>query len=236
MKSSAVVSEIKGVIFDLDGTLLNTLDDIAEAMNFALNRMGLATHPVDDYRLFIGEGVDMLVRRAVAPVTDEKIIGRCRDEFQKRYSINWNRKTAPYESVESMLNELEASRVFLAVLSNKPHAMTTEIIRYFFAERHFTVCIGNGIFPRKPDPSAALYIASVMGVNPSDCLYVGDSGTDIDTANAAGMPSVGVLWGFRGERELREKGACWIVERPEKIVRIVRNSCLKISDRNNPNY
>ena len=224
MSDVTMITEIKGVLFDLDGTLLDTLGDLAEAMNFALRRNGLPIHPVDTYRSFVGDGLEMLVQRAVAPIKDEKVIKNCLAEFQKRYALCWNRTTAPYHGIEAMLDELESGRLFLGVLSNKPHMMTSEVVRHFFAERHFTVCMGHGIFPRKPDPAAALYITSVMGISPANCLYVGDSGIDMATAQAAGMPSAGVLWGFRGEQELREKGACWIVESPVEVVEIVRCS------------
>ncbi|MBN1576632.1 MAG: HAD family hydrolase [Chitinispirillaceae bacterium] len=224
MTNVTAITTIKGILFDLDGTLLNTLDDLAEAMNFALRRGGLPAHPVDAYRFFVGDGIDLLVRRACAPVADEGIVKQCAAEFQKRYAVCWSRRTAPYNGIEAMLDELESGRLFLAVLSNKPHTTTTEVVRHYFAGRHFTVCMGNGIFPRKPDPEASLYIASIMGIKPANCLYVGDSGTDMQTALAAGMPAAGALWGFREERELREKGAWWIVERPADVVEIVKCS------------
>ena len=122
-----------------------------------------------------------------------------------------------------MLDELESMRMFLGVLSNKPHTLTAEAVRHYFAHRHFTVCMGHGIFPHKPDPAGALYIASTMGITPAQCLYVGDSGTDMATAQAAGMPSAGALWGFRNETELREKGARWLVSQPSEVVEIIKN-------------
>ena len=224
LSPETTVTQIKGVLFDLDGTLLNTLADLADSMNGALRKCGLPPHRTDEYRFFVGDGVDMLVRRVIAPVTDETTIARCTAEFLKRYGAGWNRTTVPYDGITAMLDELEARRMFIAVLSNKPHTLTGEAVRHYFAQRHFIVCKGNGIFPRKPDPEAALYIASVMGISPSNCLYVGDSGTDMATAQAAGMPAAGALWGFRDEEELRRGGARWIVRHPSEVVEIVKCS------------
>jgi phosphoglycolate phosphatase len=219
--------DIKGVLFDLDGTLLDTLADLADSMNFVLQRHRLPVHPVAAYRYFVGDGVDMLIRRAVPDsLHDEKKITRITADFQKRYLTNWKMKTAPYAGIDAMFDALQARNLFLSVLSNKPHPITTEVVRHFFGSRHFTACIGNGIFPKKPDCSAALYIASSMGIAPAQCLYVGDTATDMQTAAGAGMPSAGVLWGFREENELRENGARWIISTPAEIPEIIENGVL----------
>lgn len=214
-------STIKGVLFDLDGTLLDTLEDIAVCMNRILKRHGFPRHDTGAYRFFVGDGVDMLVRRAVAPSDDEKKISRCASEFRKQYHHGWNRTTRPYDGITAMLEKLQSMRLFLAVLSNKPHRTTIDMVRHYFPGQHFTVCMGQGAFPRKPDPQAALYIASVMGIKPQECLYAGDSGTDMETAAAAGMPSLGVLWGFREKSELGEKGAQWVADTPDEVVNII---------------
>ena len=219
--------EIKGIIFDLDGTLLNTLDDIADAMNHVLLRNRFPVHPVDAYRFFVGDGVDMLVRRTLpAEKQDGRTVKRISDAFMKRYQENWNGKTRPYDGIEDMLDALQTKNLFLAILSNKPHMVTGETVRYYFGTRHFTACVGNGIFPKKPNPEGALYIAASMGIAPENCLYVGDTATDMQTAAAAGMPAAGVLWGFRDEKELRDNGARWIVGSPSEVVAIVENSVL----------
>ena len=219
--------DIRGVIFDLDGTLLNTLDDLAGAMNYVLQRCKLPVHPVDAYRYFIGDGVDMLVKRVLpSSAQDDKTFKRVKDAFIKRYQEYWCVKTTPYDGIEEMFDALHEKNLFLAILSNKPHLITNETVRHFFGTRHFTACIGYGIFPKKPDPEAALYIASSMGIAPEKCLYVGDTGTDMQTAAAAGMPRVGVLWGFREENELWENGAQWVVSWPSEVVDIIGSSVL----------
>jgi len=219
---------IKGGLFDLDGTLLDTLEDIAVCMNRILKRHGFPRHDAGSYRMFVGDGVEMLVRRAVAPSDDEKKIARCASEFRRQYHHGWNRATRPYDGITVMLETLQSLRLFLAVLSNKPNRTTIDMVRYYFPGQHFTVCMGHGAFPRKPDPQAALYIASVMGIKPQECLYAGDSGTDMETAAAANMPSLGVLWGFREESELRQKGAGWIAAAPGEVVKII-SSVNKVS-------
>ncbi len=222
-------TEIKGVVFDLDGTLLNTLDDLADAMNYVLQRNRIPVHPVDAYRFFVGDGVEMLVRRVLPESKqDDKTVKRISDVFMKRYQENWNVKTKPYDGIEAMFDALQGKNLFLAVLSNKPHMVTGETVRHFFGTRHFTACIGNGIFPKKPDPEGALYIAASMGIAAANCLYVGDTSTDMQTAAAAGMPAVGVLWGFREEKELRDNGAQWIVNHPSEVVEIVEN-CVAVA-------
>lgn len=221
--------DIKGVVFDLDGTLLNTLDDLADAMNFVLQRSKYPVHPVDSYRYFVGDGVDMLITRALpSDMQNEKKIKKVKEEFQKRYQTCWNVKTKPYEGIEEMFDALQAKNLFLAILSNKPHLITGEVVGHYFGTRHFTTCMGHGIFPKKPDPEGALYIAASMGIAPENCLYVGDTATDMQTAVAAGMPNVGVTWGFREEMELRENGARWIVNNPSEVVEIV-NDCVCVA-------
>ncbi len=216
--------KINGVLFDLDGTLLDTLQDLASAVNTVLRGHGLPEHPLAAYRHFVGDGVDLLLRRALSPSdSDEALLSECIMEFQREYDACWNRTTAPYEGIEELLEELETKNLPLAILSNKPHEATTGIVQHFFGRFHFNACIGGGIFPRKPDPEAAFYIARVMGIEPAGCLYVGDTGTDMKTARAAGMPSAGVLWGFREVGELRNNGACWIVNHPRDILEIVDN-------------
>jgi phosphoglycolate phosphatase len=213
--------QYKGVIFDLDGTLLNTLDDIADAMNTALKWCRQPQHPVEAYRLFVGDGISTMVRRALPPsASDEKTVKKCRKEFFKRYKDNWKRKTRPYEGIISMVKALQKTGLFLAVLSNKPHRETGEAVSYYFGSQLFAACVGHGIFPKKPDPESVSYILATIGIGPRECLYVGDTDTDMKTAAAAGIDAIGVSWGFREGSELVANGAKWIVHPPQEIVHI----------------
>jgi len=215
---------IGGVIFDLDGTLLNTLDDLASVMNGILLRHGFQQHPVSSYRYFVGDGLEMLVKRALRGVsTDSAVIARCQEEFISESEKHSGGFTVPYPGVAELLEDLSDRRIALTVLSNKPHELTVNTVRLYFSGTPFVAIVGDGIFPRKPSPDAALYLASVMGIEPRECLYMGDTGTDMKTATDAGMPSVGVLWGFRDEVELREHGARWTIDRPDELFEIIDN-------------
>jgi phosphoglycolate phosphatase len=216
--------KIEGVLFDLDGTLLNTLDDLALAMNSVLTHHNYPVHPAEAYRYFVGDGAGMLVRRATGiPEGEDALIALYTGEFITAYAECCNNTTAPYDGITSLLNELENKRLPVAVLSNKPHESTVAMIRHFFSGYPFIASLGEGIFTKKPNPEAALYIALVMGIDPGKCLYIGDTATDMKTATNAGMPSAGVLWGFRDEKELKENGARWIAQYPWEILDIIDN-------------
>ena len=214
----------KGVIFDLDGTLLNTLDDIADTMNAILKGAHFPQHPVEAYKQFVGDGVDTMVRRSLPPeaVTDQ-LVKKKQKKFLKRYKNNWKKKTAPYDGVIPLFDALQQAGLFLAVLSNKPHRETTDAVSWFFGSHRFTVCLGHGVFPKKPDPEAVEYILSTIGIKAEECLYVGDTGTDMKTATAAGVDAVGVSWGFREPKELLSNGAKWIVLHPKEILPLALN-------------
>ena len=213
------------VIFDLDGTLLDTLQDLADSMNAVLEEFGLPTHPADSYRLFVGEGVGNLVRRALPRDWTERVaradgfLDRCVEAMREQYELRWASRTAPYPGIPEMLRALDSRGVAMAVLSNKPDAFTRKIVGRFLGERTFRVVLGarDGV-PRKPDPAGVLDILARLGTGAGATLYVGDSGTDMDTAHASGLVSVGVLWGFRGEAELRAHCAHHLVAEPGDLL------------------
>lgn len=216
-----MMHKIGGIVFDLDGTLLDTLGDLAHAMNTVLERHQLAVHPVESYRYFVGDGLSMLVRRASCITSDDAYVNKLADEFTNEYLLCRNETTRPYGGIIELMEDLGSRRLPVAVLSNKPHEMTVEMVRHYFSAFDFIALIGEGIFPKKPDPEAAFYIASVMGIEPGRCLYVGDTGTDMKTAHGAGMPSAGVLWGFRDAGELQQNSARWLINHPTQILDIL---------------
>lgn len=207
----------KAVVFDLDGTLTNTLHDIACAMNRALRLVGLAEHPVDAYRYMVGNGARTLAVRAVGE-HQEKMEEALR-LYQAYYEKHTADTTRPYDGVMELLDELAARGLKLCVLSNKPHADTVGVIRHFFPNTAWAVVRGQmeGV-PVKPDPAGAFAIAQALGVLPEECLYLGDTSVDMTTAGRAGMYAVGVLWGFRDEKELRESGARQIIQKPLELL------------------
>ena len=211
----------KAVLFDLDGTLLDTLADIAGAANAALAREAMPTHPPTAYRQFIGDGVAMLFRRALPTDQDhdDARIERCVAHFHATYATTWNATTQPYPGIAGLLDALTARNLPMAILSNKPHEFTQLCAGEFLDAWPWRAVIGqrDGI-PRKPDPTSALAIARDLGFDPSLIVYVGDSSVDMRTARAAGMPAVGVSWGFRPVAELRETGASAIIDEPDDLL------------------
>jgi phosphoglycolate phosphatase len=210
------------VIFDLDGTLVNTLVDLADTCNEVLDYYHFPTHPTIAFKTFVGDGLQMLIKR-ISPVgTEEKVLQQCCELFTLLYSQNWKRNSCPYEGISDMLSALKKHSVMLAVLSNKPHEFTKLFVEKFFSHELFSIVYGqrNG-FPKKPDPIVALGIASQFGSRPEDTLFVGDSGLDIQTGKAAGMGTVGVSWGFRGAKELTDNNVDAIVHNPLELQKYV---------------
>lgn len=214
----------QAVIFDLDGTLLDTLADIADSVNSTLARLGLPTHGVGTYRQFIGDGITTLVSRALpAEKRNDDIVTDCVKAFRESYNRNWKVNTRPYHDVEELLDSLSAKHVKMAVLSNKPHDFTKRCIDELLPNHSFEMILGqrDGI-PRKPDPAGALEIAEGLGVKPSRFLYLGDSAVDMETAVRAGMFPVGALWGFRPLEELWEHGAQAVIHGPMELLGLLK--------------
>jgi phosphoglycolate phosphatase len=214
---------ITAVIFDLDGTLLDTLEDIAQAFNRVLARRGLSLHPVPAYRAFVGEGAHVLARRALPrALRDEPTVAAVSQEYIDVYGALDPVSARPYAGIPELLDELAARGLPMAVLSNKTHDNTRQCVATLLGRWRFDPVLGlrDGV-PRKPDPAAALEIASHLGVPPARMLFVGDTATDIATAASAGMVSAGACWGFRDETELRAAGARWLCHLPEDVLRAI---------------
>lgn len=209
-------------VFDLDGTLLDTLTDLANAANAVLARQGYPTHPVTDYRRFIGAGVETLFARALPPgAGDRERIARCIRQFEEAYTHHWNIHTRPYPDVIEMLAALQARQIKMAVLSNKPHRFTERCVAEFLPAVKFELVLGQrqGV-PRKPDPAGALEIATALAVPVDQCIYAGDSTIDMETARRAGMVPIGVTWGFQSRTDLEQNGAPTLIERPLELLDI----------------
>jgi phosphoglycolate phosphatase len=215
--------QYQAVIFDLDGTLLDTLADLAGAMNRVLFTRGFPTHPTQAFRAFVGNGATKLVWRALPEEqrTDRQVAA-CLDAFQQEYSRTWNVTTRPYEGIPEMLDALCARGLSLTVLTNKPQAFAERCVQEFFPDGTFAEVRGQqeGV-PLKPDPTSARKAARCLGVEPRDCLYLGDSDVDMQTALRAGMHPVGAAWGFRTEKELRAAGAINIITTPQEMLNLI---------------
>ncbi|MBA3271033.1 MAG: HAD family hydrolase [Acidobacteria bacterium] len=213
------MNQFDGVLFDLDGTLLNTLRDIGEACNRVLAARGYPPHPIDAYRHLVGEGARVLWSRALPPGRrDDAAIDGCLEAYLAEYARAWNVHTQPYDGIGEMLDAIAERGMKLAVLSNKPHPFTVQCVETFLARWRFDVVRGQSEpFPRKPNPASAMDVARQLQTPPERILYVGDTATDMQTATAAGMFSVGVLWGFRDRPELEANGARRIIAHPREL-------------------
>lgn len=212
------------VIFDLDGTLLDTLTDIAEASNRSLAELQLPTHPTADYRTLVGDGVYVLFRRALPKevADDEQLVHRCVAAFHRHYDRLWSATSRPYEGIGQMLQTLLDRHLPLAVLSNKPHEFTVSCVQHFFPHVPFARVLGHRDgAPRKPDPAGVEEILQRLSASPESCLYVGDTNTDMQTALNSGCIPVGVTWGFRSAAELKASGAEHLIDRPQQLLMLL---------------
>ncbi|MCY1713271.1 HAD family hydrolase [Caproiciproducens galactitolivorans] len=222
----------KACIFDLDGTLANTLASIANFANTALEKCGYETIPVDKYRYLVGNGAVRLMHNMLDTVCgadgyNEEDVRRLREVYDALYEENPTLLVTNYPGMRETAEKLKSTGIKMAVLSNKPHNCTTAIVEALYGRGLFDCCYGQRPkVARKPAPDGALLIADELQIEPKDFLYIGDTNTDMKTGAAAGMDTVGVLWGFRDEKELKENHAKFIIERPEQIYRIAA-SCMR---------
>lgn len=214
----------KLVIFDLDGTLLNTIADLAESANYALEKNGFPTHEVSEYKFFVGNGINKLLERALPEgEKSEENIARVRKEFLKHYDLHNIDRSEPYPGIPELLDTLQENGIQIAVASNKYQAATRKLIAHFFPTILFTEVLGQreGINP-KPDPGIVHDIIAIAGVSKKDVLYVGDSGVDMQTAINGEVTSCGVIWGFRPQTELEKFKPCHIAEKAEDILSFLK--------------
>ena len=214
---------ITAILFDLDGTLLDTLPDIADAMNHVLADAGLPVHPNDRYRGFIGDGLDTLVHRALPPeARHPETIRQMAADMRARYRNTWARQTRPYPGITTLLGECAAAGLPMAILSNKPDGPAREMVDHFFPDRPFVHVQGaKPDVPVKPDPTAAIAIADRLGMLPEHCVFLGDMAVDMETGSRAGMVPIGALWGYETAEALRTAGAERLIDTPESLIALI---------------
>lgn len=214
----------KAIVFDIDGTLLNTLEDIADSMNGALAGLGFPVHELESYKHFVGDGMETLVRRSLPdPVrNDPQQVAQCLKTLLQIYDRSWHVKSRPYPGIPELLDELTARGIRMTVLSNKLHDFAVKTVEQLLPAWRFELILGErpGI-PRKPDPSAALEIARRLAIEPAEFLYLGDTAIDMKTALGAGMFAAGALWGFRDARELTASGAEKLLAHPVELLQLL---------------
>lgn len=214
----------KACIFDLDGTLTDTLESLTYSVNATLRELGLAQITDEQCKAFVGSGARKLIERSLKAAGDSKLkhMEEAMEVYGRIFKENCTYHVTPYEGIEEMLEKLKQAGVKLAVLSNKPHLQTRDVVATFFKSGTFTCVQGQqeGV-PRKPDPTAVFQLADELGVTREECLYIGDSDVDMKTGVAAGVTTIGVTWGFRSREVLEENGATYIVNKAKEIISIV---------------
>jgi phosphoglycolate phosphatase len=222
LKKTEEQMDAEGAIFDLDGTLVNSLDDLADSMNHVLLKFNYPAHEASTYMSFVGNGIRNLVHVALPEsARDEQTVSACHDLMMETYAANCIHKTKPYEGITDLLSALKSFNMRLAVLSNKTDTLTKIIVQSLLPG-YFDVVMGLSTEAhKKPDPFGALQISNILGIRCNSIIFTGDSGIDMQTAVNAGMHGVGVLWGFRTREELRNNGAEHIIEHPLDLLAIL---------------
>ncbi len=219
-------NKIKAIIFDLDGTLLDSLVDIAESMNLALKESGLPEHPMEAYKDFVGNGLFELTRKSMPPGEhSESEVEALAEKFWHHYEVSWYLHTKVYPGILYLIRLCVSRKIKVAILSNKVHYFTKKMIRHFF--RGVMINQGKNPFgiysgeqpdkPLKPDPTRALELADRLKIDVENIAYLGDTALDVQTAKNAGMISIGAAWGFRGRKELEEAGADYVFDHPTEL-------------------
>ena len=214
---------VKMVVFDLDGTLVNSLTDLAIATNEGLKEAGLPTQPIEKYNHFVGNGRELLVKRAMGEKSENKeLFDIVMNGFNTYYSAHSNDHTAEYKGCTELLDSLERNVIMTAVLSNKPDEFVGAILAKVFPNHKFTEAWGNKKeYKCKPDGEALNAILTMHNVKQSECIYIGDSDVDVFTANNAGVNMLGVEWGFRGRKELMDAGAPQVATTADELLQMI---------------
>jgi phosphoglycolate phosphatase len=210
----------KALIFDLDGTLVDTLEDLADSVNEVLERRNFPPHPREEYRFFVGEGMRKLIQRALPEAArDEETLNSCQKAMMETYALRATLKSKPYPGAVELISRLGVLGIGLAVATNKPDELAKSIIHSFFPGEPFAAIQGaSPLLPHKPDPEVALRLAQVFAAKPEEIAMIGDSDVDVETALNAGIFPIGAAWGFRGRKELENAGARLILETPLELL------------------
>lgn len=214
--------KIKAVIFDVDGTLLDTYRDLANAVNYALRENGLPTHDAERYKYFCGNGTEKMIERALPEEKrNEKIIAHLKKYYLEFYNKHTGEETRIYDGINELIFELQSRGLKLGVVSNKIDCMVKKVVPEYFGDVFDYVTGQRDGIPAKPDPALVFEAMKALDVTPQECIFVGDSGVDALTGSNSGAFMVGVLWGFRDEKELRENGADTVIAHPLELLQYI---------------
>ncbi len=214
---------IKAILFDLDGTLADSIKDLSTSTNLALEKNGYPTRQRAEFNYFVGDGMPKMIERALPETArDEDTVKKVLADFLAHYSHHYADKTSSYEGVPELVDTLKKQGLIVAVVTNKEQDMANVVVERLYGEGTFDLIFGKqeGL-PAKPDPTATLLAMKQLGVEPQECVFLGDSGVDVLTGVRSGAVPVGELWGYRDEAELLENGAQYIIERPEQLLDVL---------------
>ncbi len=212
---------IKGILFDLDGTLCNTLLDLAAATNRVITAHGFEAKPVESFKQYVGNGAKMQLKRAVGQEIGEDLFETIHKEYIADYGSHYLDKTCAYDGVKKTVALLFEKGIKMGVVTNKPQQMATDIVKAIFGEQIPEIWGNTPDFPLKPDPALPLHVMTRLGLTPEETLFVGDSGVDMETGINCGMTAVGVTWGFRDRDELKRAGANHLIETPAELLNLM---------------
>lgn len=214
---------IKAVLFDLDGTLVKSLDDLANAVNFSLSKYGFPIHETEKYKIFAGDGIPKMIERALPPENrDAKTHKKVLQCFFERYAEHCSDTSVAYDGVKELVSALKEKGIKVAVVTNKEQSLAKKVVFDIYGDVFDIVCgTGEGI-PKKPDPTSTLLVMQNLSVTPQECIFIGDSGVDVLTGRSSGAVSVGVLWGYREKQEFIDSNAEYIISAPYELLGIIK--------------
>jgi len=216
---------IKAVLFDLDGTLANSLKDLANAVNYALSKENYPPREVEEFKMFVGDGMPKMIERALPEGhKDADTVDRMLKFVLEHYSVHYADNTTSYDGVSELIETLKGMGLIVAVVTNKAQEMADIVVEKLYGNTFKKVFGKREGVPAKPDPTMALLAMEELGVTPEECVFIGDSGMDVATGVNSGALPVGELWGFRGEDELRENGAKYIITHPTELIDIIKEA------------
>lgn len=214
---------IKAVLFDLDGTLIDSLSDLADATNRVLQNNGFAPRPKEAFPYYVGNGIPKMIERALPDaVKDAETVNRLTKEFLAYYGQHYADKTVAFDGMPELITDLKKNGLRLAVVTNKAQEMAEAVVKKLYGEKTFDLIFGKRAdTPAKPDPTVSRSVMETFGVLPEECAFLGDSGVDMQTARNCGALPIGVLWGYRNEAELRENGVQFLIQKPKEFLKVL---------------